>query len=116
MIEELLRHGAQLEARDDADMTPLLFAAANFLSTEAIRAVASAGADLHALGEGGRNALEIARSRDSDPADEVHLVTRPTDAGLTKAAPSMQRWQAGWRLPKSVGHYVDPRGAHGRAL
>jgi len=59
----LIRGGADVNAKDDSGMIPLMEAALNG-NKECIKALIAAGADLHAMNKSGKTALQLAKTAD----------------------------------------------------
>jgi len=75
-IGKLIAKGAAIEARDCSGDTPLIAAVQN-LNVPAIRAVVSAGANIHERNSIGRNALMQAIVGPATSMDRIHFYTEP---------------------------------------
>ncbi|MBV9863920.1 MAG: ankyrin repeat domain-containing protein [Abitibacteriaceae bacterium] len=80
LVQELLAHGAEANAQNDAGLTPLYYAA-KWVQAEVIQIFIAHGADVNVVGEAGRTPLHWAALRGR--SDVVHLLLA---AGASKSA------------------------------
>jgi ankyrin repeat protein len=71
VVALLLKLGADVDARDSADMTPLLCALDSFPSDEVVRLLLEHGASVHVRNKDGRTPLHFASASDQIPPDVV---------------------------------------------
>ncbi|MFO0810341.1 MAG: ankyrin repeat domain-containing protein [Gemmataceae bacterium] len=104
-VKNLVDHGADLAARDDAGRTALMLAvSSDDVSVETVETMIQLGADVNASTPGGRTALDFARQHGTTPVVDL-LVKAGAKAGRGSGPPEVK--------PKPA---ASPRAAVERAL
>lgn len=86
VVRELIAAGANVNAKDSYELTPLLWAMSNGQSTgiDVVKALIAAGADVNARGSNGKDALQTLDSGTTDPTPNA--TTRAAMIDALKAA------------------------------